>query len=683
MATINIEMVISKIDKTIHYVENRKIDQEDRGYAASLFSIEIHGKDIVIGLGKEKHTYDSKNIVFFPIYLFADNLIKSQIGVYEMMANDVIANIDDDGDMNIEELEPLLFSFVTPKFLEKSGSSPEFYYAIKKETDETGKSKGSNETYIEKSKDSKETKDDIRQISTKMKVENYNPNAAAKNTFEIDSNKNMPDLLPEESESDADELVKQYISAPSHNWIKKFMENGEYEIVSNECSSVDSFYCMIRDAFSQIGHKTTVALLRDLVSKEITDEYYENCLDHYLTYSSEIADIDREMRDIKKTVSIFKTRIEKSVNKDEQKNIIKSAEEQKEKYKNLAVTKKTADTYVAEYAFMKSVKSVEDLRQLIKNPSSIEKLHEFAVSAIEKELNIKIIGLLQDAYEQGDLNAVVECHGDKQTHANPRPKYYIIMTHSMKNKQCELVSYKNKRIFVFGELPYHIKTLIVNKCAENNGGTFSSLSDFRNFQNKLGVKFSSEEDDDWIKSDLYDPLDVFIFHAKSMNSSPGKLKGEKLDKSHLTEYRNLELAKGWRRMLDDRYEMPFKLDKMRWQTVEHYYQASKFKKRNPDFYKIFSLDSNSEISTNLMKAIEAGNNKGKGRPKNIVIDPDFYGLDGGRAVEERRLAVSAKFNQNEDLRRVLLNTKKAILKQHIKGELPVPDMILMEVRKKV
>ena len=121
-------MVVSKIDKTVHYVENKKIDEEDRGFATSLFEIEILGKDVVIGLGKEKHTYQHKNIVFFPIYLVANNEIKSKIGVYEMKSTDVISSLDEDGDINIEPHEPLLFTFVKPRFLEKSGSSPDYYY---------------------------------------------------------------------------------------------------------------------------------------------------------------------------------------------------------------------------------------------------------------------------------------------------------------------------------------------------------------------------------------------------------------------------------------------------------------------------------------------------------------------------------------------------------------------------
>jgi predicted NAD-dependent protein-ADP-ribosyltransferase YbiA (DUF1768 family) len=669
-------MVLSKIDKTVHYVENKKIDEEDRGFATSLFEIEILERTIVIGLGKEKHTYENKGIVFFPIYLVANNAIKSKIGVYEMKATDVISSLDEDGDINIEDAEPLLFSFVKPRFLDKSGSSPDFYYnqAIQKNKKEFEDKKAKE---VEKKEDDKkekeeEQKDNIRSI--KQQIRSDVP-IVKTDIFEIDSNKNIPDMLPEEKESDADELVKQYVKSTGHNWIKKFMENDEYEIVSNECNSVNSLFCIVRDAYLQIGHKTSVATLQTMVAKEITDEFYEKCLDKHLIYSSEITRIDKEMRDLKKTASIYKTRSEKSTNKEEHQAILKSAEELKDKYKELSIQKKLVEVHAAEYAFMKEIRSVEDLRKM--NMSANEVMHDFAVRTIEKELNVKIVGLLQDAFDHGDLNAVVQCYGED--YANPKPRHYIIMAHSMKRKQCELVSYKNKRIFVFAELPYHMKTLITNKCAEREGGTFPMVSDFRNFMSKLGVSHSTDEDDDTVDTNK----DILVFHAKSMNRDPSKMKGDKIADAHLLDYLNLSKEKNWRRMLDDEYEAPFKLDKMRWQTVEHYYQGAKFKKRHPDFYHMFALDSDSDISKDLTKAIEAGNKRGKGRPKNITIDPDFYGLDGGRAKEERRMALMAKFNQNEDMRRILLNTRDAVLKKRVKGEPHQVDDLLMEVRKAV
>lgn len=678
-------MVVSKIDKTVHYVENKKIDEEDRGFATSLFEIEILDKIIVIGLGKEKHTYQKKGIVFFPIYLVANNAIKSKIGVYEMKASEVITNLDDDGDINISDAEPLLFKFVNVKFLERSGSSPDYYYnqPVLPKTEELKIDAIKKEKDKEKDKDEEDEEDNIRKIIPKMKGGSSLMTAYKQDIFEVDANKNIPDMLPEEKESDADRMVKQYTPMQGHNWIKKFMENDEYEIVSNECSSVNSLFCIVRDAFLQIGLKTSVKAIHDLVAKEITDEFYDMCLDKYLIYSSESARLDKEMREIKKTVSIYKVRIEKTTNKEEHRAILKSADELKDKYKELSIKKKLVDSYIAEYAFMKELRSTEEMRK--SNFSANDVMHDFAVKAIEKELNIKMIGLMQDAFEQGDLNAVMQCYGEE--HANPKPRHYLIMAHSMKHKRCELVSYKGKRIFVFAELPYHMKTLVVNKCAELNGGTFPMLSDFRNFMNKLGVSYMDDAEDDEQGTGgtggTSSNNDTFLICANSMRMSPGKLKGDSISNSRLLDYMNLDGARDWRRALDDEYESPFKLDNMRWQTAEHYYQGSKFKKRNPDFYQMFALDSDSDISKDLKKAIEAGNKRGKGRPKKIVIDPDFYGMDGGRAKEERRLALMAKFNQNEDLRRILLNTGDATLKKRVKGEPARIDVILIDVRRAV
>lgn len=684
-------MVVSQIDQTVNYMENKKIDDEDRGFATSLFEIEILGRDVVIGLGKEKHTYQNKNIVFFPIYLVANNAIKSKIGVYEMKSSDVISSLDEDGDIDVQKYEPLLFTFVKPRFLEKSGSSPEYYYNIvstkneEKESKDIKETKEHNENKKDKSEkniaaDREDNENNIRNISTNMK--GGKTPVVINKIFEIDSTKNIPDLLQEESEEDANTIVSQYVPMSGHNWVKKFMENDKYEIVSNECGSIDSIYCFIRDAFSQIGYKTTINALRTMVSNAITDEFFEHCLDKFLIFSSELSRIDREMRDIKKSISVLKTRIETVKNKDDHKAIIKSVEEQREKYKELALTKKTVELFAAKYNFMKDIHSVDEMRST--NLSfATGVMHDFAIETIEKELNIKIIGLYKDAFEQGDLNSVVQCYG-KSDYANPKPRHYIIMSHSMKNKKCELVSYDDKRIFVFGELPYHIKTLVMNKCMENNGGTFPLVADFRNFKNKLGIRNTDNiDEDEWTYSDLYEPTDVFLFHRKSIDELPAEIRGERMVDTNIPLYFNLAREKKWRRMLDDSFESPFKLDNKRWQTVEHYYQGSKFKKRNPDFYTLFSLDSDSEISKDLEKAIEAGNKKGRGRPKNISIDPDFYGLDGGRAKQERQLAIMAKFNQNEDLRRVLLNTGKSTLKMCVKGEPAKIDLILMEVRKKV
>jgi predicted NAD-dependent protein-ADP-ribosyltransferase YbiA (DUF1768 family) len=120
---------------------------------------------------------------------------------------------------------------------------------------------------------------------------------------------------------------------------------------------------------------------------------------------------------------------------------------------------------------------------------------------------------------------------------------------------------------------------------------------------------------------------------------------------------------------------------MKWSTVEHYYQGSKFKNKNPDFTKLFSLDSDSEISKDVSMAREAGSKPStKLRPSNVKIDPDFY---GGRNLVEREKALYAKFTQNLDLKNILLATKNAKLMKYISKSPPEIDFVLMRVRNKI
>jgi len=145
----------------------------------------------------------------------------------------------------------------------------------------------------------------------------------------------------------------------------------------------------------------------------------------------------------------------------------------------------------------------------------------------------------------------------------------------------------------------------------------------------------------------------------------------------------------WRRKLDDSYEAPFNMDGMRWNTVTHYFLGSQFKKGFPDFYKEFSLDSNSDISKDLKKARAAGSESGKLdkkliRDEKIKIDPDFYELGvEPRHERERKHALEAKFTQNLDLLQTLMSTKNAKLMQFRRGKEPLVDELLMKVRKNI
>ena len=116
--------------------------------------------------------------------------------------------------------------------------------------------------------------------------------------------------------------------------------------------------------------------------------------------------------------------------------------------------------------------------------------------------------------------------------------------------------------------------------------------------------------------------------------------------------------KNWRRVLSNMHikkdeagnVVPlFKLDGKNWASVEHYYHANKFKKNNPDFYNVFSMDSKSVICKDPKMALGAGGKTGKRqkdpetkkskivfrRPKNVVMDEDFFDDGNNEKVMEK------------------------------------------------
>jgi predicted NAD-dependent protein-ADP-ribosyltransferase YbiA (DUF1768 family) len=55
----------------------------------------------------------------------------------------------------------------------------------------------------------------------------------------------------------------------------------------------------------------------------------------------------------------------------------------------------------------------------------------------------------------------------------------------------------------------------------------------------------------------------------------------------------------------------------------------------------------------------------------------------GRYEKEREDAVYAKFSQNEDLKQLLLSTHDALLSEYVRRQSRKPDIILMNVRRKL
>jgi predicted NAD-dependent protein-ADP-ribosyltransferase YbiA (DUF1768 family) len=392
---------------------------------------------------------------------------------------------------------------------------------------------------------------------------------------------------------------------------------------------------------------------------------------------------------MKSTNNLYKSRAKKNENKQVRETIMEEARKLKENYKQKSVEKKNVEALQSEYVgYMKNIKTLEDYREYIK--TSQFWADAWAISTLERVLNVKIIILSEKSYNEKSLDSVLNC-GETNSELESRgafnPEFYIITTYS--GNHYRLVTYKAKRIFTFKEIPYGIKVLIINKCLEKNSGIYWLIQDFRNLKAKMGFSPDSgkplEEDDS--EEDICDKTPAFMFHEKSENAAkPGKGSGETISQSKLNDYVDLAKNKEWRRKLDDMWSsIVMEIDGKRWASVEHYMQYAKYKKGFPDFAMQFSIDANTEFSTDPVIAKYAGSDTGKYknkilRPKNVKQDPDFI---LGRHDEERMKALRAKFTQNEDMKQILLATKRAKLLHFSRRESPKVDTLLMRVRKEL
>jgi predicted NAD-dependent protein-ADP-ribosyltransferase YbiA (DUF1768 family) len=663
----------SKIDKTkqVEYYELRTLNQDDIKYETTIYETDILGKTVAICLGRANYLFQYKNIVYFPIYLMRGDVIRSQIGVYEIYLDNLIEyshNGSVDHEQVIAKNAPLLYSFVNEDYIIASNSSA-----------------------VAKTQELTEASSQIIPLGTETEVESpkatdllFKPKVAPDtyDIFEFDKSAHIPEMLKEEMKPDN----TPFNDTPSASWIQKFMESYDYRIISIPGDG-DCFFTSVIKAYAQIGKRTTVDILRRVVADSANADVFQSYSNLYHMYITEEAELESNIGKTAKMITDLRRRYKNipETKKEERQTVYAEIVALNKKQQTYKLDLVTATKNKNEYIFMENVDSLKDMRVAMRD--SKYWADEIAISALENALNTKFIILSNSSYKMGDEDAVLKCQTSvsKNDSRVINPDYYIMLSYT--GNHYELISYKNKSIFEFTEIPYKVKALIVNKCIEKNDGTFGLIKDFINFQERLGIEVEPEAHTPPSQNvqDIDDST-VFMFHKTSAHEKPGKGSGETIKPENISKYAELARIKDWRRLLADEATTPFKLDGKSWQTVEHYYQGSQFKKGFHDFYKLFSLDSDHEISKDVDKAIAAGSKTGMYkktlmRPKTTKPDPDFF--TNGRNNVERATALLAKFQTNAEARRVLVLTHDAVLKQFVRGTPAEPDELLMEVRSKV
>jgi len=669
-------MVLSKINPEISYPELKTVDAGDLQMEANLYQIELHNVEIIIAVGNMKNTFEEKDVLYFPIYLVKQNNKVIQIGLYEIVASDYLTYLDESNQLDVESLnEPLVYHFVNKDLLMKLRMEPDDSLSHYKE--DSTKDKHSKKTNKKKREDADEPED----------ISSYEIPESRKDIFVQTQGISLPPLLKEETNKVAKEMREKYKTDETDNWIQKFMKNNQYSITDNEGGG-DCLFATIRDAFSTIGQQTSVNKLRNKLSEEANEQLFLNYKEQYDMFHQGMIEETNKIKELELEYATLKQKFTNTIHRDEQKMLSEAAKKVKQEHDQMIHEKKVTANIVNEFKFMKGVDTLEKFKAKIR---SCEFWAEtWAISTLERILNIKMIIFSHESYKNNDINNVLQCGQLNDTILENKgifvPDFYIVVDYT--GSHYKLVGYKKKMIFQFSELPYDMKHMIVDKCMEKNAGPFSLIPEFQNLKTS-SKKFNNEPNYDDLNEaklrGLYDDRITFLFYSKSNDKPlPGKGSGETIPNELLKDFTELATIPQWRKKLDSNWVQPFTLDNHQWSSVEHYYQGSKFKKSHPTFYLSFSLDSGTDLSKDPVLAKAAGSKSGKMkgellRPLEVHIDPDFYNKSW---KQEKYNAQYAKFSQNEDLKKLLLATQNAKLEKFQKGKSPEIQEDLMLIRNK-
>jgi hypothetical protein len=686
----------SKINPQVKYSEEMGIELSDRDMDVDPYVVELHGRNYLVALGREKMDHSSEyRVVYFPVYLLSADgrKVRGKIGVMEVSTDGVVAVMREDGqvDPNLIGGKPLLFSFVNERFFERSGAAlAEGSHLLESPVADLDKEAEKEAEKVAEKADGKadekkpETPEDAEEDAVlkihkkgeedevqgteadkeraREHLKEVRAKESAKNVFVVDGDVVPPAALPEETQAEVDDYKREYAKQETKakktaTWLELFFKNPHFRVVPNEGGG-DCFFAVLRDAFKQIGRTTSVAKLRALLAAEATPEVYQNYRDLYFQFKGTETAAAKDLLKYAENKHALEKQL-KGLKGDPTE--IKKVHERliEELRKNKAETERTQDDlraakeFMREIAFMEGVDTMDRFRHVVQTASYWA--DSWAVATLERALSVKVIILSEDAYKNKELDAIMEC-GEADAKSAPfRPTYYVMATlRRTPVAHYELVSYKNKYLLSFEEIPFSVKVLIVNKCLERNAGPYYDIPEFRQFKKRMGVDADegmpinmSAKIDVEIEAETtsrpgttateilaqgqafetralkLDTDTVFVFHAASdATKKPGKGVGEKIPDTKRTSYPQLTTKSNWRRKLDDAWMadttdtgtgtdakngggvFTTADDGLRWASVVHYVNACKFKKDNPDFYRKFAVGG--EFGQDLDLAKQAG-----------------------------------------------------------------------------
>ena len=671
-------MVFSNIDSTIEYEEIRNIDKHDvdEEIPTYVYRGRIFNQDIKFVLGKPKFDYVEQNIIHFNIYLVKDKSIIGRMGIYEVKNNVYTNLLDDEGNVIVEKLdEPLIFDFT--RGIIRDNFDDSYIVDPKKVNDEFYP----NNFASDDSDDSSLTSDDDSDLDIKDDDE-YILNKDKQATL-MDSQEDIEFQKIKQQLAEANAMLEkkngkvqtkeeayQEMAIYKHNkedlWINKFLRSNKYFIVDNEGGG-DCLFAVLRDALLSLNsddYKTiSVKEIRNKLAHEIKQEQFLHYKELYEMIVTGIVNHKEKIKKGKSKHNEFKSLIGGTNNPSDKAKLIQSASSN---VKTITNSNEILKKYVAignDFEFMKDVKTLDDLKEVIRTVGGNYWADSWAISTLERLYNVKFIILAKDYFDEATVkslklkhpleylenNNVLQC-GDYDSVIQERvkdggvfePKYYILTDYSS-SIHYKLITYdKNVRnekfigngAFKFSQLPYIIKELVLKKCMQKDSGAYAIIPDFRHFalENDVEIEILHEQKEAINKSAtskldkdcIENPNSLYLDNEKckliiqiSKNAADKKIANGKFDNEVSGEFystkaiekyeallKELLTMKNWRQKLMDTYiddKMKIVIDGLRWASVQHYVYASRFINVS-EIYQKFSYESEHVAGKSLDEA---------------------------------------------------------------------------------
>jgi predicted NAD-dependent protein-ADP-ribosyltransferase YbiA (DUF1768 family) len=507
----------------------------------------------------------------------------------------------------------------------------------------------------------------------------------------------------------------------SDNWIMKLMKNKNYTIHPNSGEG-DCFFLAVQEAFKSIGYTTEVPLLRKFLAQSTTNDMLEQYKIRYQSILDEIKSLEEEETKLRNQILILKKQNEKNKDIEKETYFVNEGKRIRAEHDKIMNQIEEAKIMFHDYEFMQNIDTLQQLRDFIETSSYY--IDDGTIFIFERICSVKCIIMV----ETSDIKTMIQCG---EVADGFQPEFYILLNLDHTLQHYELVSYQDKFIFTFSELPFDLKKQTVETCLLSGRkipeGGYYNIHEFKKYYHTIygdselvppvqpsvedGIHMKEKDNQDNqdnpkkedhvdkdenqdIEPPLFDSDIKLIFHSKSdKNKKPGQVSGEHIpvhDKKHFNLLgavkKNKMLYPLWRRRLDDSWiscdseetlcngdelAAPFTTkDGKRWASIRHYMIALSYESSNKPLYNELSLDSNSMLSKDL-KEVEKELKKQKTNRVENDIQEVF-----------RKEALRAKFTQNLDLKEILINTRNANLLQYSNKGLK-SDISLMEVREEI